>query len=333
MGGYEYSIGFVGIGYTTTPHNSLLNFGSGNATIEIWLKTADLSSYYFSFLIVKGSGGYYNDGFGIAVDTDTFYCYAHGANHNAAHNTDIFDSNWHMLNFVFDNVAGTITTYIDSVQKGVINIGVGSIDSINNLILGSGAELGGGLTGQLDGLRIYNRKLIQTEIQTNYNSGAGAHIVPVTNLILGYNFNEGTGVITEDASVNNLDATIVNGTWEVGHILAPGNIQEVDILSSKDGILAGGKGITKLGNDHSEVLINGERIGLQVNGTEKANIDENGILNTGDILPITDDTSYVGKNSITDPKAFKGLILKDTTNGNYYRIEVIAGLLTATQIV
>lgn len=57
-----------------------------------------------------------------------------------------------------------------------------------------------------------------------------------------------------------------------------------------------------------------------------------GAISTGDIWPVTDDTYYLGKNSISTPYAFKGLIVKDTTNGNYYRIEVISGSIAATQI-
>jgi hypothetical protein len=53
---------------------------------------------------------------------------------------------------------------------------------------------------------------------------------------------------------------------------------------------------------------------------------------TGNIYPITDDTYYLGKNDDDSPQAWKGLILKDTTNGKYYRIEVISGTITATDL-
>jgi hypothetical protein len=52
----------------------------------------------------------------------------------------------------------------------------------------------------------------------------------------------------------------------------------------------------------------------------------------GDIYPAADNSYYLGKNSSISPKAFKGLILKDTTNSNYYRIEIISGTITATLI-
>jgi len=56
------------------------------------------------------------------------------------------------------------------------------------------------------------------------------------------------------------------------------------------------------------------------------------LLKDGNVLPSIDDSYYVGKNSISSPLAWKGLILKDTTDGNYYRIEVTNGSIVATQI-
>lgn len=52
----------------------------------------------------------------------------------------------------------------------------------------------------------------------------------------------------------------------------------------------------------------------------------------GSIYPHTDDTYYLGKNDDDTPYAWKGLILKDTTNSKYYRIEVINGVITATDL-
>lgn len=52
----------------------------------------------------------------------------------------------------------------------------------------------------------------------------------------------------------------------------------------------------------------------------------------GDTQPDTDDTYYLGRNSSTTPKAWKGLILKDQTNGNYYRVTSNLGILTLTAL-
>ena len=50
------------------------------------------------------------------------------------------------------------------------------------------------------------------------------------------------------------------------------------------------------------------------------------------IQPSTDNTYYIGKNDDDTPAAYKGIILKDTTNGKYYRIEIISGVITATDL-
>lgn len=55
-------------------------------------------------------------------------------------------------------------------------------------------------------------------------------------------------------------------------------------------------------------------------------------LSAGNVLPLTDNTYYLGKNDDDTPFAWKGVILKDTTNGKYYRVEVINGVVTATDL-
>jgi len=72
-------------------------------------------------------------------------------------------------------------------------------------------------------------------------------------------------------------------------------------------------------------------------GTDVVNIgtatSAGGKLNVeGNIYPSTDNTYYLGKNDDDTPYAWKGLILKDTTNGKYYRIETINGVITATDL-
>ena len=56
------------------------------------------------------------------------------------------------------------------------------------------------------------------------------------------------------------------------------------------------------------------------------------ITYTQNVQPIANDTYYLGKNDDDTPLAYKGVILKDTTNGKIYRIEVISGVVTATDL-
>jgi hypothetical protein len=67
-------------------------------------------------------------------------------------------------------------------------------------------------------------------------------------------------------------------------------------------------------------------------GTIKAQHDNTNWTLSGDIYPAADNTNYIGKNDDDSPAAYKGVILKDTTNGKYYRIEIINGVITATDL-
>lgn len=50
-----------------------------------------------------------------------------------------------------------------------------------------------------------------------------------------------------------------------------------------------------------------------------------GLTKTGNIYPHTDDTYYLGKNDDDSPAAWKGVIMKDTTDGKYYRLQITNG--------
>ena len=52
----------------------------------------------------------------------------------------------------------------------------------------------------------------------------------------------------------------------------------------------------------------------------------------GDVLPGTHDTHYIGKNDDDTPFAWKGVILKDTMGSTVYRVEVIDGAVSATDL-
>lgn len=52
----------------------------------------------------------------------------------------------------------------------------------------------------------------------------------------------------------------------------------------------------------------------------------------GDLIPGIDNNSYIGKNDDDTPFAYKGLILKDTANSKYYRIEITNGVVVPTDL-
>ena len=79
----------------------------------------------------------------------------------------------------------------------------------------------------------------------------------------------------------------------------------------------------------------------QTDGAEKIDSDADGTLDLyagtstnvhSDLFPATDDTYYIGKNDDDAPFAWKGIILKDTSDGKYYRIEVTNGSVVVTDL-
>ena len=82
------------------------------------------------------------------------------------------------------------------------------------------------------------------------------------------------------------------------------------------------------GNEYIDSLADGY---LDIGATTAIRV-KNLLEVTGDVRPTTDDTYYLGLNDDDSPQAWKGVILKDTTDGKYYRIEVINGVVTATDL-
>lgn len=50
------------------------------------------------------------------------------------------------------------------------------------------------------------------------------------------------------------------------------------------------------------------------------------------LLPTDDNTYYLGKNDDDSPKAYKGIILRDQTDGKYYRIELNSGAISIVDL-
>jgi len=60
----------------------------------------------------------------------------------------------------------------------------------------------------------------------------------------------------------------------------------------------------------------------------RAQVTSSGTLRACGVEPVADDTYYLGSASI--PLAWRGVILRDTVTGDYYRVEMVDGTLTAT---
>lgn len=104
----------------------------------------------------------------------------------------INDSIWHFVTGNVNNDTANISLYIDGLIVNSTVIGELNRDGVSALILGE--DIGNGLEGNLDELRVYNRTLTSTEITEIYNSGRVANSSLTTEgLILWLPLNENTG--------------------------------------------------------------------------------------------------------------------------------------------
>lgn len=161
--------------YLSAPNNNAYNFGTGDFTLQCWVKTTatgtvigrkptDGGSNNGGFLLVIKAGGSIklatDNGFGF-YEIDTV-------------NTNIADGNWHFLTGV--RQSGVLTMYLDGavVSSSVRNNGTTPLNVNNSLPLWIGAvaqqqEQYNQFTGQLDEVRIWNIALSQAQIQANMN--------------------------------------------------------------------------------------------------------------------------------------------------------------------
>lgn len=77
---------------------------------------------------------------------------------------------------------------------------------------------------------------------------------------------------------------------------------------------------------HLPLVLQGSSLTVSLSGTEIV------VTTSTGFEPATDNTFYLGRNDDDSPKAWKGLILADQSNGKKYRIEMVAGVLTATDL-
>lgn len=92
--------------------------------------------------------------------------------------SDVGINAWHHLVFTYDNSTGNMSIYVDGIlRNSSIHAYGGSISSDNNpILIGKRSDTPQYFSGSMDDIRIYNRSLNETEINTMYNATVGQYI-------------------------------------------------------------------------------------------------------------------------------------------------------------
>jgi hypothetical protein len=170
--------------YVQAPNATQLNLGTGNLSIDVWVKissapsgvvslvdkrqSSPLQGYQFFLYNYTGSG---NSQLGLQLADNVGTGYANYLSTSAVP----ADSKWHLLAVtVVRNSHTGGTFYVDGNPRGTFDptAHVGSLNS--GATLDIGVQQGGGesFKGGLDELEIFNRALSLTEVQGLYLAGA-----------------------------------------------------------------------------------------------------------------------------------------------------------------
>ncbi len=166
--------------YVIVPHNSELNFGTGNFTIDAWIKTSETSGeriivdkQTLNGLVYQGYSFHLNAGYLSLQLAD-----ASPPNYftNQSSGTFVADGNWHHVAVTVTRNSSTgVIFYKDGVGSAGFNLTgrQGSLDNTGPLVIGRQSYADQRrFNGILDEIEMFNRVLTAAEIQSIYNAGS-----------------------------------------------------------------------------------------------------------------------------------------------------------------
>jgi hypothetical protein len=183
------------------PSNTAYNFGTGNFTLEAWVKM-DATSSGNSPIISKRIIGSTSGSFMLSANAGTqLLLQINGVDVLSSSFTSIYDNTCHHV--AVSRSGSTISFYLDGILKGTSS-NAGSISSTNSLKIGHDSFDNTNLKGNVDEVRIWDIARTASEILNNKSTVIAAN----TYGLKGYwQMNESAGQTVYDATL-----TVNNGT-------------------------------------------------------------------------------------------------------------------------
>lgn len=183
MSGVTFSspyLSFNGInGQIQIPDNTLLEPGSGDWTIEVWVNQSVSGN---DVVLGKFNNGGLTQNVSYSIRTTSTTYYAQIGSGSGSGSTLFVNStnhigtlnNWYQIVYVFKNIeTNTLETFVNGSSIGTVNHSLPSIlNSVNPLYIGSynGGEYSQWFEGKIGIVRIYNNALTSSDILINYNT-------------------------------------------------------------------------------------------------------------------------------------------------------------------
>ena len=223
---YGFALDFDGIDdYVCVEHDASLNFGSGDFSVQLWLKTSSIA--IGNGIINKwGSSGSDVGWFIVMTSAGKIRVYLDDGIDYIQPLTDesVNDGKWHMLTFTRGY---WLKFYIDGEFVKQVNASmIDNIDENDPLLFGvlDSDTHSDWLNGTIDEPLFFSREINSTEITYSYNNGNGRY-TPLNQdgIVAWYHFDEGKGTMISDETSNNNDGTLYGDTdeWVIGKIAKP----------------------------------------------------------------------------------------------------------------
>ncbi|MFO7968663.1 MAG: LamG domain-containing protein [Candidatus Izemoplasmatales bacterium] len=186
-----------------------LNFGTGDFTLNFWIKSFASDSTQYILDKKSGSLGYDGVGYMVGFSSENFLSFSvgDGTHKRRLDTTSNYagDNEWQMFTLVWDKTNDIQKIYYNNNLENSQTIGTfGSISSTNNMLIGVGYTNDEWINADIDAVNIYNRALTSTEVSELYNNNDGIQY-PFQN-----NFKINANNIHTNESLSNFYAIINN---------------------------------------------------------------------------------------------------------------------------
>ena len=301
-------------------HSNSLNFGTGDFSIELWFKSAELIESSATIIRKKNGSRYFeiipssgNNGFPVFIfgNGPTVY-HAYG-------DAQIDNDQWNHLTAV--KSGNFIKLYVNGVVSDSTNLpSQAYVDNDAPIVMGAVFESGTQSFNLLDEVRLWNRALITEEIE---NLMATELYGDEQGLVSYWNFNEGDGNLINDLTINSNSGQIYGSSWSEDSAPLMQNILGVSVSHVEASIYAGVAG------DTIQVPVN---VDLQDVDLYSVGIRLDGFQNHLQFLGIDTTETLVGNHdwsfvsNAQDDVLLIGVYGSDsiTTNGVLFKLEFYA---------
>jgi len=185
--------GIKGDGVKAIKYPSANDFNlSTSCTISMWLNNTVNANTELLFSLVSKDYWHESSAFLLVEHATPVKCQLkfalqdHWVEYIDNFNKPLFDGNWHLLAFTYDETTSILKVYFDGVEvptpgtSGNLGLGKLNLKSSTNLVVGGWnkhADISGptdawisGFTGKMDQFRLYGKVLTASEILALYNS-------------------------------------------------------------------------------------------------------------------------------------------------------------------